>query len=69
MEDIKEVDGISHSFVPFASAVRTFSLRFREKENLADSLQAQFQPVDQLSIPAVIEMLNELKRIRVCPRK
>jgi hypothetical protein len=59
MEDDKDGDASSHSFVPLASARRTTSLRLREAEALADSLEAQFHPVDDPSDPAVIEMVDK----------
>jgi hypothetical protein len=38
-------------------------------EALADSLKAQFQPADDPSELAFIEMFDEATRIRVCARK
>jgi hypothetical protein len=36
---------------------------------IADSLEAQFQPVNDLSVPAVIEVVNEAMRALICTGK
>ena len=42
---------------------RDLTLSYSEKtEALADSLEAQFQPVNDPSVPAVIEMVDEATR-------
>ena len=38
-------------------------------ENLADSLEALFQPINNLSFPAVIGVVKEAMRILVCSSK
>jgi hypothetical protein len=62
MEDDKEGDARSYSFVPLASATSSSSLGFRESGSLADSLESQFQPVNDPSDPAVIDMVSEAIR-------
>jgi hypothetical protein len=57
-----EVDEeFNESFDSFASlAERTSSLRLRERKALADSLEAQFQPVDEPSDLTVIETFGDV---------
>jgi hypothetical protein len=58
MEGDKEADAISHSVAPLhVQSGLAFSDSGRA-EALADSLEAQFQPVDDLSDPAFIEMVD-----------
>jgi hypothetical protein len=59
MEDDKEGDAISHSFA-YLQVSGELALSDSEKaEALANSLEAQFQLVDDPSDLAVIEMVNE----------
>jgi glucose-6-phosphate dehydrogenase assembly protein OpcA len=48
-------DASSHSFAPLARTGRTRSL--------GDSLEAEFQPANDPSDPAVIEMVSEAMRV------
>jgi hypothetical protein len=61
MEDDKECDTSSHSYAPLQ--VSGLALSDSEKaEALADSLESQFQPVDDPSDPTDIEIINEAMR-------
>jgi hypothetical protein len=62
VEDDTKGDASSHSFAPLASPGRTSYLRVRETDALADSLEAQFQPVNDPSVPAVVKMVSEAMR-------
>jgi hypothetical protein len=59
MEDDKDDGAISVSCTLLASVGKTTSLRSRKAETLADSLEAQLQPVKGPSDPAVIETVNQ----------
>jgi hypothetical protein len=39
-----------------------------EEESLADSFEAQFQPVDHPSVLIVTEVVNQALRVRLRPR-
>jgi hypothetical protein len=54
-----EGDASSHSFAPLGSAGRTSTLKLWESGSPGHSLEAQFQPVNDPSDPAVIEMVNK----------
>jgi hypothetical protein len=61
VEDDTEVDASSHFFAPLQVPIG-LALRSEKAESLADSLEAQFQPVNDPSDPAVIEIVNEAMR-------
>jgi hypothetical protein len=58
MEDDKEGDASSHSFATLARTEKTSSLRLRD----SGSHHAYFQPLNDPSDPAVIEMVDEAMR-------
>jgi hypothetical protein len=67
IEGDKYGDGSSHFVAPPAIARRTGCLRLEEGGSPADSLEAQFQPVDDPSDPASTETSMRRCCIRICP--
>jgi hypothetical protein len=59
MEVEKVGDAISHSFVPLQVPAERSLSNSEKVEALADSLEAQLQPVNYPSDPAVFEIVNE----------
>ena len=58
VEDDQESDEIPHSVSPLVTPVGIALSDAEKAEVLADSLEAQFQPITVPSVPAVIEMVN-----------
>jgi hypothetical protein len=56
-------DASSHSFAPLASALSDFE----KAEAVADSVDAEFRPVDDLSDPAFTEMFREMRAYEYAP--
>jgi hypothetical protein len=66
MEDDKEGDESSHSIGPLQGAGRLALSDSEKAEALVDSLEAQFQPVDDPSDPAFTEMVDVAMRANQC---
>jgi hypothetical protein len=62
VEDDKEGDASSHSLTRFQVPAGVAVSDSEKTEALADSFEAQFQPVNDPWEPAVIEMVNEAMR-------
>lgn len=62
MEDNQTGDESSHSLVSHGYMEGTALSDSQKTEALAGSLEAQFQPVNEPSLPAVIEVVDEVMR-------
>jgi archaellum component FlaG (FlaF/FlaG flagellin family) len=69
MEDYKVGDASFHSFALLATGGSNIFTNSEKAKALADSLETQFQPVNDPSDPAVTDLVNEAMRLRVCLRK
>jgi hypothetical protein len=62
VEDDKQGDAISQALSPLLVLGGLAFSDSEKAEALADSLEAQFQPVNDASEPSIIEVINEAMR-------